>query len=80
MESICPNYEKCPIYNGILKDKLATGNAYKQIYCQKADKYKTCKRYLVKEATGSCPENMLPNDTQSVEELIQRYHLERRPN
>jgi len=29
-EKTCPNYEKCPIYTGVLKDMSFTSSAYKQ--------------------------------------------------
>ncbi|MGF7138102.1 hypothetical protein [Roseimarinus sediminis] len=74
MSTICPNYEKCPIYSGILKDKVMTSKAYRQYFCESPD-YKTCKRYLVKEATGVCPPDVLPNSHLSVQEIIERYHL-----
>ena len=76
MSAKCPNYEKCPIYNGILKGKTLTSKAYVQFFCD-AENYVTCKRYLVKKATGVCPPNILPNSVLSVEEIIAEYSLSR---
>lgn len=76
MSTICPNYEKCPIYNGILQGKTLTSKAYVQFFCE-AEAFTTCKRYLVKEATGICPPNILPNSVMSVQEIIEKYDLVR---
>jgi len=68
---LCKNYEKCPIYNGILKDKVATSSSYKNHYCEAGEQgWSLCKRYLVKEKTGKCPPNLLPNSTQSIDDII----------
>lgn len=74
MSQNCPNIEKCPIYTGILKGKEMTSKAYRQYFCE-AKEYTSCKRYKVKEATGICPPDILPNSYQSVEEIISNYDL-----
>lgn len=51
-----------------------TSKAYRQYYCESKE-YFTCKRYLVKEATGICPPDILLNSFQSVEEIILKYEL-----
>ena len=76
MSAQCPNYEKCPIYLGILKGKTLTSKAYVQFFCD-SENHVTCKRYLVKEATGVCPPNILPNSVLTVEEIIAEYNLAR---
>ncbi len=71
MESTCKNFEKCPIYNGILKDKATTSNNYRNQYCNAGeDGWLRCKRYLVKEKTGKCPPDLLPNSFKTIEEII----------
>ena len=72
--SKCPNYEKCPIYNGVLKGKTLTSKAYKQFFCDSAN-FTECKRYMVKIATGVCPPDILPNSILTVEEIISQYDL-----
>jgi hypothetical protein len=68
---VCKNFEKCPIYNGILKDKEATSSGYKRQYCEAGEKgWSACKRYLVKGKTGKCPPNLLPNSMLSVDDII----------
>ncbi|MBN2164954.1 MAG: hypothetical protein JW717_01620 [Marinilabiliaceae bacterium] len=67
----CPNYEKCPVFNGILEGKEYTANNYRAKYCNAGiAAWQSCKRYLVKEKTGQCPPHILPNSFQSVEEII----------
>jgi len=71
MEKVCVNYEKCPIYSGVLKDKTMTAAGYRKQYCEAGDKgWSMCKRYLVKDATGKCPPDLLPNSFKTVEEII----------
>ena len=68
----CKNYEKCPIFLGTLKDKVVTSSSYKKMYCNAGPEgWNRCKRYIVKEKTGKCPPNLLPNSLKSVEEIIQ---------
>lgn len=75
METICKNYEKCPIYNGILKDKVMTSGFYKRQYCEAGESgWNACKRYQVKEATGKCPAELLPNSLKSLDELIREVN------
>lgn len=70
MENLCKNYEKCPIYTGVLKDKTVTSAVYKKQYCEAGEKgWNSCKRYLVKEATGKCPPDLLPNSFKSLGEI-----------
>lgn len=71
MSNICSKLEKCPIYMGILKDKVITSKAYRRFYCE-SDNHVNCKRYLVSEAVGKCPPNLLPNYTRSVDEIISK--------
>lgn len=71
MIQICKNYEKCPIYNGILVDKVVTANGYRKRYCEAGESgWSTCKRYQVKERTGVCPPELLPNSFKDVETII----------
>jgi hypothetical protein len=71
METTCKNYEKCPIYSGILKDKATTAQGYKKQFCDAGEAgWSKCKRFLVKEATGKCPADLLPNSFKSVEDII----------
>jgi hypothetical protein len=71
MESICKNYEKCPIYTGLLTGKDTTAKGYKSHYCEAGEEgWLKCKRYLVKEKAGKCPPDLLPNAFKSVDDII----------
>lgn len=71
MEATCKNFEKCPIYTGILKDKVTTAMSYKKQFCDAGEAgWSKCKRYIVKEAAGKCPPDLLPNSHKSVEDII----------
>jgi hypothetical protein len=68
---ICPKAEKCPIFNGILKGTEYI-DVYKRLYCESGEIGRMrCKRYQVAQILGKCPENLLPNSTKSVEEIIE---------
>ncbi len=78
MENLCPNYEKCPIFNGILTGKEMTSQAYRKMYCELGkDKWSTCKRYMMKQNYGSCPPDLLPNSTYSIEQIAAKYNLQK---
>ncbi len=71
MENICKNFEKCPIYTGVLSGKEITGKGYKIKYCEAGEQgWSSCKRYQVKELTGKCPTDLLPNSFKDIESII----------
>ena len=75
MDNICANFEKCPIYNGILKDKVMTSANYKKQFCEAGETgWTACKRYQVKEKTGKCPSDLLPNSFLDIEAIIARMN------
>jgi len=71
MENICPKVEKCPIFvNNVLTIENAAV-AYKSLYCEAGEvKFSTCKRYIVSNKLGSCPQDVLPNCSRTVEDII----------
>ena len=76
MDNICKNYEKCPIYNETLKEMPSTASYYKKHFCEAGDEgCKKCKRYLVKDKSGKCPERLLPNDPREVDTIIKEHNL-----
>jgi hypothetical protein len=76
MEKTCKNYEKCPIYNDVLKDKTTTAMVFKIQYCDAGERgWNACKRYQVKERTGKCPPDLLPNSEKNVEAIIMEMNL-----
>jgi hypothetical protein len=69
--NISKEFEKCPIYTGVLRDKTTTAQGYKQYFCEAGESGRhRCKRYMVKEKTGKCPPDLLPNSFKSVDEII----------
>jgi hypothetical protein len=71
MGTTCKNYEKCPIYSGILTDKETTARGYKNRYCEAGETgWSACKRFQVKELTGKCPPDLLPNSFKDIETII----------
>jgi hypothetical protein len=71
MVTNCPKVEKCPIFiNNVLTLERAAV-AYKTLYCQAGEaKYKSCKRYIISNTVGSCPPDVLPNSSRTVDEII----------
>jgi hypothetical protein len=71
METTCKNFEKCPIYNGVLKDKTITALSYRNQFCEAGESgWLKCKRYLVKEKSGKCPPDLLPNSMKNIDDII----------
>ncbi len=76
METTCKNYEKCPIYNSILVGKEFTAKGYKARYCEAGEAgWNNCKRFQVKERTGKCPADLLPNSFKDIETIIKEMSL-----
>ena len=76
MNTTCPNSASCPIFNGILAGKDYTAKVYRTKYCEGGEPaFKSCKRFMAKEKFGSCPPNLLPNSTLSLEEIVAKYNL-----
>ena len=73
METTCPKVEKCPIFvNNVLTIENAAV-AYKSLYCQAGEtKFSTCKRFIVSNTIGSCPPDVLPNSSRTIEEIIEK--------
>jgi len=68
--ALCPKTPKCPIFHGILKGTEFT-ETYKRLYCEAGEEgRKKCRRFQVAEKIGKCPENVLPNSTKTVDEII----------
>lgn len=73
MENTCPKVEKCPIFvNNVLTIENAAV-AYKSLYCEAGEaKFKSCKRFIVSNKVGSCPPDVLPNCSRTIEEIIEK--------
>ena len=71
MENICPSVKTCPIFiNNVLStENVAT--AYRKLYCEAGQaKYATCKRFIVSGKAGSCPADVMPNTSRTIEEIL----------
>jgi hypothetical protein len=76
MGATCKNYEKCPIYTGVLKDRNTTSQIFKIQYCDAGERgWNACKRYQIKEQTGKCPPDLLPNSEKNVEQIVLEMNL-----
>jgi hypothetical protein len=70
MEQTCKNFEKCPIYSGILTNKEVTAKGYRKQFCEAGEVgWSACRRYQVKELTGKCPSDLLPNSFKTAEKI-----------
>ena len=72
--SICPKFEKCPIYQKNVFFNEKAGETYKTLYCTAGEqKYSTCKRYLVAQKAGKpAPDNIMPNSSLTVDQIISK--------
>ena len=69
--NICPLHEKCPFFNGDQKDILNM-DILRQVYCYAGSEGRNrCKRFKIFQMKNSCPENVLPNSADSVEEITE---------
>jgi hypothetical protein len=69
-DKICPKAVKCPVFSGILKGTGYT-EVYKRLYCEAGEAGRLrCKRYQVSLVMGSCPDNVLPDSTKTLEEIV----------
>jgi len=76
MNNNCPNVEKCPIFNGILKDRKMTTKSYQMQYCSGGEaQYSECKRYQSKAKFGVCPPDLLPNSLMTLDQIALKYGL-----
>jgi hypothetical protein len=76
MESLCPNAEKCPIFNEILLDKVVTSKWYKTHFCEGGEaNWNNCKRFITKKQYGMCPADLLPNSSLTIEQIAEKYNL-----
>ena len=70
MIEICPVYEKCPIFSGVLKGKNFTTSSYKKQYCEAGlDARNNCKRWLCRNKFGKAPDYLLPNSDKTLDEI-----------
>ena len=72
-DKVCEKTVKCPIYAGLLASNELLIQTYKHLYCENGEAGRAkCKRYQVAMKAGSCPPEILPNSTLSVDDIIKR--------
>lgn len=76
MEEVCPKTAKCPLFNDGLLKRQQSAETYKSIYCNRSDRYRDCKRFIVAEKFGKCPPFVLPNSSYTIEEIEERMKQE----
>ncbi len=76
MEIICPKTPKCRLFNNNLLKRPETIEIYKSGYCNNRARYKECKRFIVSETVGQCPDFVLPNSSLSLDEIFERMKKE----
>ncbi|MBN2776714.1 MAG: hypothetical protein JXR36_03685 [Bacteroidales bacterium] len=71
-DNTCPKFTKCPIFQGGSSATPQSEEVYRQLFCNAGpDKYKSCKRFMVSEATGKpVPRNIMPNSFLSVDDIV----------
>ncbi|MCG8699558.1 MAG: hypothetical protein MI922_15990 [Bacteroidales bacterium] len=68
-QKCCPRFQKCVIFDGVLKDVAYAVN-FKTIYCfDGSEGFNSCRRYQLYNLTGKCPDNLLPNSLKSIDEI-----------
>jgi len=72
----CPNSKQCPIFNGILRDRIITSRAYRSRYCDAGEEaFTSCMRFIVKQKYGKCPADLLPNPFMTIDQIAEKYKL-----
>jgi hypothetical protein len=67
----CPNTSKCPVFSGVLKGTQYT-DTYKSLYCLAGENGRNkCKRFIISQKVGKCPENILPNSIKTIDEILE---------
>jgi hypothetical protein len=72
---ICTNYEQCRLVNAT---DYAIANETRQVFlntfCEAGkDKWQNCKRFVMKEDMGFCPDFVLPNTALDPDEIVDKF-------
>ena len=71
--NLCPRTPGCALFNDNLLKRKESAEVYKELYCRAGEsKYITCKRYMVSEKVKICPDNVMPNSSMTVNEIIEQ--------
>lgn len=69
MEFACPKSPKCALFNNNLLKRPESADIYRRNFCNDANRFKECKRYLVSEKFGKCANFVMPNSTMDLEDI-----------
>lgn len=73
--SKCPNFDTCKLVNepNLLLVEAEINN-YIEKFCLGSDeKWRTCKRFIVKNVLQFCPDFILPDNELSIDEIIEEF-------
>jgi len=76
MNEICPKTPKCPLFNNGLLKRQQSAETYKKMYCNVPSNFANCKRYIIAEKAGKCPDYVLPNSSYTIDEILERMTKE----
>ncbi len=77
MDENCPKVAKCRLFNNQILKRAESAETYRNLYCKAGQpRWSNCKRYMVSEKFGSCPDYILPNSTFSLDEIQNRMRKE----
>lgn len=68
----CFKRETCKLFSKNLLKRKQSEEVYKSLYCNTANNWKNCKRYLVSKEIGTCPDFVMPNSSYAVEDIISK--------
>ena len=74
-DSYCPNYNTCKLVTiaGFAGDEQRR-QQYIEAYCNIGEtRWKTCTRYIAKEALNFCPDFVFPDTDLSPDEIIDKF-------
>ncbi len=67
---ICPYTKNCPLFNGKLFTSHAANEIYLSVYCNNGISGRLdCKRFLLMQAGFTPPQNLMPGDSRTVEDI-----------
>ena len=67
---VCERAGKCPVYTKIVEKNPHLLRTYKELYCEKEDGMKKCRRYQIFNVFNKCPDCVLPNSYISDAEVL----------
>jgi hypothetical protein len=73
-DPFCPNYKNCQLVNGKIEVSQHELERYKTLFCTGTNsEWHLCKRFIVKNEIGFCPDFVLPDTASSVDEIIDKF-------